>query len=168
MEMDIPAEPDEPRPPDDVTIRAFDPNRDARAFYDAYTQAWQQYEGQEWTPEGFATWSTELEGSDFDPGLWFLAEEQDRVVGIAQCFDFPRNMGWVHRLGTLPDMRGRGIGRALMLTVVRAYKERGVARIGLTVSSRNVSAARSLYEALGFRDVLRIDNYRKKLGPDER
>jgi mycothiol synthase len=163
MEIDIPDPLPEPELPTDVVIRGFDPNADAEGLYDAYVAAWQQYEGQEWEPEGFATWSTELQGSDFDPALYLLAEQRGAIVGFVMCFDFPRAMGWVHRIGTLPEHRGRGIGRALLYAIFRVYRERGVHRIGLTVSSRNVSSARRLYESLGFVEVSRIYNVRKTL-----
>lgn len=163
METDIPDPVPAAHLPEGVAIRGFDPATDARNLYNAYVAAWQQYEGQEWEPEGFETWQTEMEGGDFDPALYLLAEEQGEIVGFIMCFDFPRAMGWVHRLGTLPEHRGRGIGRALLLAIFRVYRDRGVRRIGLTVSSRNVSSARRLYENLGFVEIHRIDNLRKTL-----
>jgi mycothiol synthase len=165
MEIEIPDPPPEPQPPERVTIGTFDPDKDAQRLYDAYCAAWQQYENQEWEPEGFEAWSTELQGGDFDPSLYLLAEEAGRIVGFIMCFDFPRNMGWVHRLGTLPDHRNRGIARALLYEIFRVYRQRGATRIGLTVSSRNVSSARRLYEGIGMVEVGRIDNLRKTLRP---
>ena len=165
MEIDIPDPVPAPQLPDGVTIRTFDPESDARALYDAYVEAWQQYEGQEWEPEGFDAWATEMEGADFDPAIYLLAVEGDQIVGFIMCFDFPGNMGWVHRLGTLPGHRGRGIGKALMHAIFRVYRDRGVNRLGLTVSSRNVSSARGLYDSLGMTEIHRIHNLRKTLRP---
>lgn len=162
MEMDIPADVPEPKLPAGVTLRNYEPERESRALYDAYCAAWQQYEGQEWEAEGFEAWSNDLQGGDFDPSLWFVAEEAGRIVGFIMCPDYP-GMGWVQRVGTLPDQRGRGIGRALMLAAFRAYRARGVDRVGLTVSSRNIFAARGLYESLGMEEVLRYDSFRKTI-----
>ena len=163
MEIDIPDPVPAARPPAGVTIREFNPDADAHRLYDAYVAAWQQYEGQEWEPEGFEAWATELKGNDFDPALYLLAEEDDEIIGFIMCFNFPGGMGWVHRLGTLPQHRGRGIGRALMHGIFDVYQQRDIKRLGLTVSSRNVSSARKLYESLGMTEIHRIDSFRKTL-----
>ena len=49
----------------------------------------------------------------------------------------------------VPDARGRGLGRALMLAVIDAARDRGADRIDLGTSEHD-RAARALYESLGF------------------
>jgi ribosomal protein S18 acetylase RimI-like enzyme len=51
---------------------------------------------------------------------------------------------------TVPQMRGRGIGRAMLERVIEEARRRGYEAAMLTVASHN-AAARRLYEALGFR-----------------
>ena len=51
---------------------------------------------------------------------------------------------------TAPQMRGRGIGRAMLERVIEEARRRGYEAAMLTVASHN-KAARRLYESLGFR-----------------
>lgn len=163
MEIDIPDPVPDPEFPEGVVLSEFDPATDARRLYDAYCAAWQQYEGQEWEPEGFEIWSIELQGSDFDPSFCLLAERDGNVAGFVLSYSMPNSMGWVGRLGTVPEERGKGIGRALLYAIMRVHRKRGAGRLGLAVSSRNVSSARRLYEGIGMVAVTRYDNMRKTL-----
>lgn len=52
-------------------------------------------------------------------------------------------------MGLLPDYRGRGLGRRLVVESVRAARATGMERIELEVFASNTRAIR-LYEALGF------------------
>lgn len=56
---------------------------------------------------------------------------------------------YLAELYVAPDQRGRGLGRALMLGVVDAARDRGADHI-LLGTSEDDQAARSLYESLGF------------------
>ncbi len=51
-----------------------------------------------------------------------------------------------------PDLRGRGIGRELLGTLLELYRQQGAARAALEVRLSN-HRARRLYEAFGFREV---------------
>jgi RimJ/RimL family protein N-acetyltransferase len=52
-------------------------------------------------------------------------------------------------MGLLPDYRGRGLGRQLVIDAVRAVRAAGMERIELEVFASNTRAI-GLYEALGF------------------
>jgi RimJ/RimL family protein N-acetyltransferase len=52
-------------------------------------------------------------------------------------------------MGLLPDYRGQGLGRRLVLDAVRAARAAGMERIELEVFASNTRAIR-LYEAIGF------------------
>lgn len=54
-------------------------------------------------------------------------------------------------IGVDPDARGHGIGKALLEALCNAARDRGLARIGLSVDRKN--AAVSLYERAGFVDA---------------
>jgi ribosomal protein S18 acetylase RimI-like enzyme len=68
----------------------------------------------------------------FRPAIWSLALE---------CY--------LAELYVLPARRGRGLGRALMLTAIEVAREAGADRMELGTSEDDV-AARALYESLGF------------------
>jgi ribosomal protein S18 acetylase RimI-like enzyme len=68
----------------------------------------------------------------FRPGIWSDALE---------CY--------LAELYVVPAMRGRGLGRALMLAAIAHARERGADYMDLGTGQQDV-AARALYESLGF------------------
>jgi ribosomal protein S18 acetylase RimI-like enzyme len=56
---------------------------------------------------------------------------------------------YLAELYVVPDMRGHGLGRALMTTALRVAREEGADYMDLGTSEDD-SAARALYESLGF------------------
>ncbi len=106
---------------------------------------------------------------DFDPaGLWF-AEADGKLVGQALARYNPfgptlRGMpvGQIEDVAVLPDYRGRGIGRALLLAAMSYLWNRGCRVIELAVDTANVDAHR-LYDALGFVETGQLHWYRCEL-----
>jgi GNAT superfamily N-acetyltransferase len=66
---------------------------------------------------------------------------------------------WCGGLGVVPPLRGRGLGRRLMEELVIAARERGLWRMRLEVIVGN-SAARRLYDRLGFVPLRRLDIFK--------
>jgi ribosomal protein S18 acetylase RimI-like enzyme len=58
--------------------------------------------------------------------------------------------GWIFDVEVLPEHRGRGVGRALVLAAVARARELGCSNLGLNVFGGNDVAIR-LYQSLGFR-----------------
>ncbi|MFE7855247.1 GNAT family N-acetyltransferase [Streptomyces sp. NPDC057403] len=58
-------------------------------------------------------------------------------------------VNWVKSLAITHDLRGRGLGRRLMLEVLRRLRAEGVHQVRLTVEPTN-AAAITLYRSLGF------------------
>jgi ribosomal protein S18 acetylase RimI-like enzyme len=56
---------------------------------------------------------------------------------------------YLAELYVVPELRGRGLGRALLEAAMELARERGAARIDLNTSVDDV-AARALYESAGF------------------
>ena len=55
----------------------------------------------------------------------------------------------IEAVRTVDDLRGQGIGRALVASIVETARERGCARVQLT-SNRRRDRAHAFYERLGF------------------
>jgi mycothiol synthase len=70
--------------------------------------------------------------------------------------------GYVGTVGVLPEYRGRGLGRALMLQIVQILAARGLTSATLFVEGAN-DGARRLYQSLGWREVYRTVHYWKSL-----
>jgi mycothiol synthase len=139
----------EPRWPDGVTVRTYDP-RDAvavKALLDAAYSAWDDdYVPR--TQEDWERWMTDH--GEFDPELWFLVERDGELVACALHWRETDGHGWVKDLVVRADERGRGLAKALLHTGFRAYAERGVERVGLKVDAQNPTGAPELYARLGF------------------
>lgn len=123
---------------------------DARAFYDSANDAF----ADTWEPivPSFDEWShATLDSPGFDPNLWLLAEGPQDVAGFAICnvHAVDRGLGWVQMLGVRQPWRGRGVGRALLLTALAAFHDRGLARARLGVDAENPTGATQLYESIG-------------------
>jgi ribosomal protein S18 acetylase RimI-like enzyme len=90
--------------------------------------------------------------------LVLLAFDAGRPVGIATCFlglstFAARPLLNIHDLAVVPDVRGRGIGRALLTAAERLAADRGCCKLTLEVLEDNLRARR-LYERFGFGDFV--------------
>ncbi|HHC72252.1 MAG TPA: GNAT family N-acetyltransferase [Thiotrichales bacterium] len=88
-----------------------------------------------------------LEWDDLDAtALHLLAWEGDEAVGTARLLP----SGQVGRMAVLPPWRGRGVGRALMETVIDRATERGMERLFLHAQVHAIPFyARFGFEAVG-------------------
>lgn len=103
-----------------------------------------------------------MEGEDFDPSMWFLAESDGEIVGAALCPRYETE-GWVRQVAVRRDYRKRGIATALLRTAFAEFQRRGKPRAGLVVDSYNRSGAKSVYEGAGMRVDRQYDGYEKAL-----
>lgn len=98
----------------------------------------------------------------FDPSLvWIVREGDTAVAELAAAFRF--GSGWVNTIGTLKPWRGKGIGRALLLTSFGEFFRRGERRVALAVDAGNETGATHLYESVGMRTVWQADIYERRL-----
>ncbi|WP_394886373.1 GNAT family N-acetyltransferase [Mesorhizobium sp. AaZ16] len=133
-----------PQCPDGFAMRIFRPS-DAEAHHALLTLTFDDGD------DGpFETWWPKLSGNvEYDPELIFLVFDQDeRLIGLAQCF----SSAFLRDLAVHPDMRGRGLGEALLHHVFLAFRDRGAAHVDLKTEADNLGAIR-LYERVGMRQV---------------
>lgn len=162
MEIELGEPPAVPPPPAGVTLRNYEVGPDDAAVHAAFNRAWAQYEGERWGPEPLERWMDAVESEDFDVAHWHLALTEDGIAGFCLGERYGDN-GWIQYLGTVPEQRGRGLGRLLLMRGFAAFYDEGVRRVELTASSANVPAARALYESAGMREVLRYENLKKPM-----
>ena len=60
------------------------------------------------------------------------------------------NHGWIHMVGVRPELRGRGLGRNLVLRGLEYFAENEAKNVELTVDEKNQPAVK-LYHSLGFK-----------------
>lgn len=85
-----------------------------------------------------------------------LAFDGDEALGLANCITgfstfAARPLVNIHDMAVLPEARGRGVGKALMLAVEAEARARGACKITLEVLSGNATA-KGLYASLGYGD----------------
>jgi len=93
-----------------------------------------------------------IQGTVGQDAAQFVALDGERVVGWADVLpSWGQAVAHCGRLGmgVLPEYRGRGIGRRLLLACVAKAQARGATRIELDVRADNAPAIR-LYESAGF------------------
>jgi mycothiol synthase len=159
MEVELTDEHAAPTCPDGITIRRFETGQDDRAVHRVIQEAFRDHWGRPTEP--FDQWGERfLRGPGFDEELWFVAMEQERVVGAL----IGRMLGgrpWVMDLGVLSEGRGRGIGTCLLLHAFARFRRRGERTVTLNVDAENESGATRLYERVGMRVVRRWDVYER-------
>ena len=106
---------------------------------------------------GTHTTGRALVGSD-DIRLVFV--ESEAFGGYVAAEVNSDGSGYIDFLGVVPDTRGRGIGRRLVMAAVDALRERGATSVDLTVREDN-HAARRLYASLDFTEERLVRPYRK-------
>ena len=120
MQIDLLDPPAAALPRAGVTIRTMQPGRDDCAVYDVVDAAFRALGRPE---RAFDEWhSYMLRADHFEPTLWYLAETQGRLVGVALCYDYD-SYGWVRQLAVLPAFQGRAIGSALLRHAFHAFYE---------------------------------------------
>jgi len=134
--------------PDGVTVRGFDPDRDAQEVHRLVYSVWTDVPGHHDRP--LEEWRHLFLGfGGFDPALQVLAVRNGRAVGVALCRTYKGTDGWVSQLAVAREARGIGLGRAALLEALRRLAAtKGVEIVGLSVQAENAAALR-LYRSVG-------------------
>jgi mycothiol synthase len=161
MRLDMAVPPPAPAWPDEVALRPFVREADARAVHRLVQDAFVDIGNQ--PARSFEFWQrTNLERGDFDPSLWFLAISGEELVGANLCFAGPAG-GFVAQLAVRRDRRGQGLGLALLRHGFAELYRRGERQVWLYVDTQNRTGATRLYERAGMRVEHRFDFWVKRL-----
>jgi mycothiol synthase len=163
MRIDMEEPPPAPAWPEGVTVRTFRVGQDERAMYEAQEEAFSDHWGHVTLP--FEEWVKRTERHDFDPELWLMALDGDRVVATSTNSVIPQNLGWISGLGVVRSHRRRGLARAILLTAFNDFWRRGQRSVALGVDADSLTGATRLYESAGMRTVERHDQVRKVIRP---
>jgi ribosomal protein S18 acetylase RimI-like enzyme len=80
----------------------------------------------------------------------FVAEGGEGPAGVLLASHLSRTNGHICQVSVLPEAQGRGVGKALMVAALRAFREEGLEAASLSVTVGN-EPAYDLYRRLGFR-----------------
>jgi len=168
MRIDMEDVPPAPLWTDGITLKTADPEKDMRVVYEADKESFRDHFGYVEQPfeEGFARFKHFMTGESFDPSLWFLAMNGNKIAGICICrpksYDDP-DVGYVNILGVRRAWRKRGIGLALLQHSFGEFYQRGKRKVGLGVDAENLTGALRLYEKAGMHIHLAFDLYEKTI-----
>ena len=153
--------------PDGLVLRRYDDSM-AGAMMAAHNEAFLDHPN--FTPWNDVMWKQWItESRSFRPELSFVIVEEhrpDRVVAYVQTAEFDahfqatgRREGYVGKVGTLREFRGRGLASALLRHSLLAYRAAGMDEAALDVDSENPTGALGIYERAGFRVERRFADY---------
>ena len=77
----------------------------------------------------------------FGDGLFWLAEENERVIGTAMA-GYDGHRGWIYSIGVAPALRRQGYARALLTHAEAQLRALGCPKINIQVLSANEPAVR--------------------------
>ena len=162
MRIDFTSPPPEPEWPEGVAVRPST-EADIRTAYDVYSETFA--DTWEFGNDPFDEWSHWMVQEGLDLSLWFVAEGDADVAGIALCkpSDGEEGLGWVRVLGVRRPWRRQGLGRALLLHVFGEFHRRGFHGVALGVDAESLTGAHRLYENAGMRVSRRHSVYEKVL-----
>ncbi len=110
-----------------------------------------------------AWWRDADEASGGDRTYYFVAERDGVLVGETSGLPRRFDMGWIGTLGVVPEARGLGVGRALLLRSLAEFWSQGERRVGLAVDAANETGATRLYESVGMRTSFGAIAYEKDI-----
>lgn len=168
MRIDLTEAPAAPVWPEGVTLRTLKTGEeelaDQRAVFDAVEEAFADHWGH--VPRTFENWIERVNREDFDPTLWFIAEEEGQIAGFSLC-RLSVEQGWLNTLGVRRPWRTRGLGMALLLHTFGEFYHRGMPTVVLGVDAQNLTGALRLYERAGMYVSMRFTTYEKELRAGE-
>ena len=141
-----------------------------RTIWEANEEAFQDHWGH--VPMGEADYQAWLSHPHGDRSLWQVAWDTaaNQVAGVSINLadhgvngDSNRRLGYVDDLSVRRPWRQRGLGRALLVASLHAFRAHGLTAAGLGVDSENPNGALGLYESVGFRQREHSVAYRKEL-----
>jgi ribosomal protein S18 acetylase RimI-like enzyme len=170
MRIDLSSPPAAARWPQGVTVRTVDVDSDLNDIVALFLESWRDHWGFVELPfdQALADWREGIksDGERFDPTLWFLAVDGDKIVGISLCNSHiadDATRGYVQGLGVRPAWRKRGIALALLHHTFAEFRRRGYAAVELDMDSQNLTGALRVYERAGMRAVRQSLSYEKVL-----
>jgi mycothiol synthase len=98
-----------------------------------------------------------------------LVSPDGRIVGVGrnsrEIIEEGQDKGWVNSIAIVPEHRGKGLGRALLLSSMAALKGAGFTRVHLSADTGNESGALELYQSAGFAVDSRLVVYLRTIIP---
>jgi ribosomal protein S18 acetylase RimI-like enzyme len=140
--------------PEGLEVRTPTPD-EYRKLHDAEVEAFRDHQGATEAQESwYENW---LSDPNFDPSLWRIAWDGDRVAGQVRSYidkeqnaEYGRLRGYTEDISTVRAYRRRGLARSLLCQSLEAVRDAGMTEAALSVHTENPLGAYKLYESVGF------------------
>lgn len=149
---------DAPRFGEGIVTRAYRVGEDDARVNDAVNEAFRDHFGHSETP--IESWKHFVSQPFFRPDLTLIAEDANsheiagfsiNVVNTKENERLGTTRGWIDLIGVRRPWRKQGLGTALLLQVLKNFRDAGLAHAGLGCDSENITGATRIYERVGFR-----------------
>ena len=154
--------------PAGLEVRPYQPDH-LRKIWEASNEAFKDHWG--YIAEPWEEYERLQHSSSFDPTLWRVAWDGDRVAGMVLSFidqaeneEYGRLRGYTENICVRREWRKQGVARALIALSLQAIKERGMTEAALGVDAENLSGALRLYQGMGYQVVKKGITFRKAVG----
>jgi len=138
-----------------LKIRRFVDGEDEEVWIRIRNEAYKEYE--DFRPDTVEEMEVWKKSPNFDSTGMFIAELDEKPVGAVNAYiDRKRKekMGFLRRLGVVPEFRKRGIGRRLAEKAIESLKERGMESVQGWMRENKI-VCKSLLESMGF-NLIRV------------
>jgi ribosomal protein S18 acetylase RimI-like enzyme len=161
-------QPIEDRPlPEGLDVRAVPDGERRRVLVAVNEGLKDHWGGRQWTEEDFQEW---LHDPIIDPALWVVAYDGDLVAGTVLNWvheeeneRMGRKWGYTEMITVLRPYRGKGLAKALITRSMLMLRDMGMEFANLGVDTENLSGALRLYEGLGYERIKDYMIYGKDL-----
>ncbi len=171
MRIEMDELPPKPVWPEKISLRPYDPEKEAYAIYEVDDEVFQDHFGyvKELPEEGYKKFMHSMTGDDsYDPSLWFLAVDGEEIAGICLCRKYGlenEDTGHISDLGVKRPWRRQGIALALLQHSFGEFYQRGKKIVDLEVDASSLTGATDLYRKAGMFVLRQFDSYEKELRP---
>jgi mycothiol synthase len=154
--------PDAGAAPAGIALRQLDVERDAVALHELDAASFAA--NPDYEPHSFQAFHEQHLGAhDLDPGLSYVAESGERIVGFLLARRWQEEaVGYVDILAVDPCQRRRGLGTAMLHSAFGRFAAAGLQEAQLGVASDNSRALR-LYERVGMSPRFQFDTYQRPI-----
>lgn len=151
MSIDLVAEPAQPKWPEGISLRPYEPENHSHALHAALNEAFSDHWG--FVPVDYDRWHyLIINHPQYDPALIFLAFAGDEIAGFSICLSgmtSEPDTGFIGELAVRRPWRRLGLAQALLQQSFGAFYRIGKNKAALYVDSASLTGATRLYEKVG-------------------
>ncbi|TMU86965.1 GNAT family N-acetyltransferase [Bacillus sp. BHET2] len=145
--------------PSTYKLTSFDPESEVNILHEVFEEVFADHF--DYHPSSIEEFQKRFHKPSFDPSLWYLLRQEDRVVGFVFCsVNDETKLGEITHLGIRRNWRRKGLAHYLLNHACAVLKEHGMDTAALSVDSESHTDAAIVYQKAGmyvYRGFTRYD-----------